>query len=54
MTKLKKVIYHGKSYEVWSVSSKGKLTLGERREGYYGLFITHYGVKPEEVKQKKR
>lgn len=47
----RKVIYHGKTYEVWSVSSKGRLTLGERKKGYYGLFITHYDVKPEEVKQ---
>ncbi|MGM9909474.1 MAG: hypothetical protein ACI31O_06550 [Limosilactobacillus vaginalis] len=48
---MRKVIYHGKTYEVWNVSSKGKLTLGERREGYYGLFITHYGVKPEDVEE---
>ena len=48
----RKVIYHGKLYEVWSVSSKGKLTLGERREGYYGLFITHYGVDPEDVEDR--
>lgn len=52
MNELKKVIYHGKPYEVWNVSSKGKLTLGERREGYYGLFITHYGVKPEDVEDR--
>lgn len=50
----RKVIYHGKLYEVWNISSKGNLMLGERREGYYGLFITHYGVKPEEVKQQSR
>ena len=47
----RKVIYHGKAYEVWNVSSKGKLTLGERREGYYGLFIVYYGVKAEEVEK---
>lgn len=50
---MRKVIYHGKTYEVWNVSSKGKLILGERREGYYGLFITHYGVKPEDVEVMK-
>lgn len=49
---MRKVIYHGKIYEVWNVNSKGKLTLGERREGYYGLFIVHYGVKPEDVEVK--
>lgn len=49
---VRKVIYHGKTYEVWNVNSKGKLTLGERREGYYGLFIVHYGVKPEDVEVK--
>lgn len=48
---MRKVIYRGKPYEVWNVSSKGKLTLGERREGYYGLFITHYNVKPEDVEE---
>lgn len=48
----RKVIYQGKIYEVWDVSSKGKLTLGERRKGYYGLFIVHYGVKAEKVKEK--
>lgn len=46
---MRKVIYHGKTYEVWNVNSKGKLTLGERKKGYYGLFIVHYGVKPEDV-----
>lgn len=46
---MRKVIYRGKTYEVWNVSSKEKLTLGERREGYYGLFIVHYGVKAEDV-----
>lgn len=51
MAELKKVIYHGKSYEVWNISSKGKLTLGERRKGYYGLFIVHYGVKTEKVEE---
>lgn len=51
MTELRKVIYHGKSYEVWNISSKGKLTLGERRKGYYGLFIVHYGVKVEKVEE---
>lgn len=49
---MRKVIYRGKPYEVWNVSSKGKLTLGERRDGYYGLFIVHYGVKPEEVEDR--
>ena len=53
MTELKKVIYRGKPYEVWSVSSKGKLILGERKKNYYGLFIVHYGVKPEEVEEQK-
>lgn len=51
MNELKKVIYHGKPYEVWNISSKGKLTLGERRKGYYGLFIVHYGVKAEKVEE---
>lgn len=51
MAELKKAIYHGKSYEVWNISSKGKLTLGERRKGYYGLFIVHYGVKAEKVEE---
>ena len=49
MNELKKVIYHDKPYEVWNISSKGKLTLGERRKDYYGLFIVHYGVKAEKV-----
>lgn len=49
---MRKVIYHGKLYEVWSVSSKGKLTLGERRKGYYGLFIVHYGVKAEKMEDR--
>lgn len=53
MAELKKVIYHGKPYEVWSVSSKGNLTLGERRKDYHGLFIVHYGVKPDEVEDDK-
>lgn len=49
---MRKVIYHGKTYEVWNVSSKGNLTLGERKKGYYGLFITHHGVKPEDVEDR--
>lgn len=51
MAELRKVIYRGKPYEVWNISSKGKLTLGERRKGYYGLFIVHYGVKAEKVEE---
>lgn len=50
---MRKVIYCGKTYEVWNVSSKGNLTLGERRKGYYGLFIVHYGVKAEDVEEQK-